>query len=120
MGKRGNKRKKQLLDNRETSRYGEPMATSIDKERLRKEFERVASSDGSDSEARFASPRVEGMVVFLESVATRQSFEIEKVRHVFQAKGCAEGADITFSELEDLVEAIGTSLNLDFRKYTKS
>jgi len=82
------------------------MATSIDKERLRQEFERVASSDGSDSEARLASPGVGGMVIFLESIATGQSFESEQVRHVFQAKGWAEGADITFSELEDLVEAL--------------
>ena len=82
------------------------MAASIDKERLREEFERVANSDESDSEARLASPGVEGMVVFLESIATGHSFESEQVRHVFQAKGWAEGADITFSELEDLVEAL--------------
>ena len=82
------------------------MAASIDKERLREEFERVANSDESDSEARLASPGVEGMVVFLESIATGHSFESEQVRHVFQAKGWAEGADITFSEIEALVEAL--------------
>ena len=82
------------------------MATCIDKERLREEFERVASSDGSDSEARLASPGVEGMVVFLASIATGQPFESEQVRHVFEAKGWAEGADITFSEIEALVEAL--------------
>ena len=44
------------------------MASSVDRQRLREEFERGAGLVSSDDEARLASPGVEGMVIFLGNI----------------------------------------------------
>ena len=82
------------------------MASSVDTQRLREEFGRVAGHVESDDEARLASPGVEGMEKFLESVTECEVFGIEQVRHVFQAKEWDENVDVTWSDLEALVDAL--------------
>ena len=82
------------------------MTSSVDKQRLREEFEVAAGHVVDDDEIRLASPGVEGMVIFLESVTEGEAFGIEQIRHVFQEKKWAEAVDITWSDLEGLVDAL--------------
>ena len=44
------------------------MASSVDRQRLRDEFERVASHVEFEDEARLVSPGVEGIVKFFETL----------------------------------------------------
>ena len=85
------------------------MTSSVDRQRLREEFERAAGHVVDDDEIRLAFPGVEGMVIFLESVTEGEAFGIEQVRQVFQGKKWAEAVDITWSDLEGLVDALTTS-----------
>lgn len=82
------------------------MASFVDRQSLRDEFERVASHVESDAEARLMSPGVEGIVKLLESITEGEAFGIEEVRHVFEAKEWVESVDVTWSELEALVETL--------------
>ena len=82
------------------------MASPVDRQRLRDEFERVAGHVDSADEARLASPGLEGMVKFLRGITEREVFGIEQVRHVFQAKEWAEGVDVTWPKLEALVDTL--------------
>ena len=82
------------------------MAASVDTQRLREEFARVAGDIDSDDEARLASPGVEGMVKFLGSITEGEGFGNEQIRHAFQAKEWAEGVDLSWSDLEALVETL--------------
>ena len=85
------------------------MTSSVDKQRLREEFEVAGGHVVDDDEIRLASPGVEGMVIFLEGVTEGEAFGIEQVRQVFQGKKWAEAVDITWSDLEGLVDALTTS-----------
>ena len=82
------------------------MASSVDRQRLREYFERVAGLVSSDDEARLASPGVEGMVLFLGNITEGKAFGIEQVRNAFQAKEWAEDVDVTLPELEALVDTL--------------
>ena len=52
------------------------MASFVDRQSLRDEFERVASHVESDAEARLMSPGVEGIVKLLESITEGEAFGI--------------------------------------------
>ena len=82
------------------------MASFVNRQSLRDEFERVASHMESDDVARLVSPGVEGIVKLLESITEGEAFGIEEVRHVFEAKEWVESVDVTWSELEALVDTL--------------
>ena len=82
------------------------MTSSVDRQRLLEEFERAAGHVVDDDEIRLASPGVEGMVIFLEGVTEGEAFGIEQIRQVFQEKRWAEAVDITWSDLEGLLDAL--------------
>ena len=82
------------------------MAAVHNRQCLREEFDRVAERSADEDPARLASPGVEGMVVFLESSTDGDAFLTEEVRHVYQAKGWSEAIDLTWSDLEALVDSL--------------
>ena len=82
------------------------MASFVDRQRLREEFERLADHVESDDEARLAAPGVEGIVKLLATISEGQVFEVEQVRQVFQTKEWAEDVDVTCSDLEALVDTL--------------
>ena len=82
------------------------MLAPVYKQRLREHFARVTEDAEAEEEPRLPSPGVKGIVTFLQSISENDVFGIDEVRDVFQAKEWAEDVDITWTDLEALVDAL--------------